>query len=71
MLKGLAIALAVCVVALIGIVVAARGTGFDVRLISNVGQFIVGLGLGTTVAGAGLWMLGRLAASYLTRRMVG
>jgi hypothetical protein len=72
MLSGIAVALAVCIVALIGLAVAEpRGTAFEVKVIMNAGRFIVGLGLGTTVAGAGLWMLARFAASYLTRRMAG
>jgi len=69
--KGIAYVLGVHLLFLVAIVVLGRRVGFDVKLIANVGQFILGLGLGTTVAGAGLWMLGRLAASYLTRRMVG
>jgi hypothetical protein len=71
MLKGLAVALVVCIVALVGLIIAARGTVFDVKIVTNAAQFVMGLGLGTTVVGAGLWLLGRLALTYLTRRMAG
>jgi hypothetical protein len=75
MLKGIAVALAVFfvgfVVLFVAFMVAAGGVAVDVKVIVNVGQFILGLGLGTSACGVGLWFLGRLAASYLTRRMAG
>jgi hypothetical protein len=71
MLKGIAVSLAVCIVALIALMVAARGMAFDVRVIAKAGQLVLGVGIGTSAVGGGLWLLARLAASYLTRRTAG
>jgi hypothetical protein len=65
--KGVAFALAVFVVGLIAFMILGRGGEFDTRYFTKGGAFLLGIGLGTSLVGIGLIVLGRLAFAHLTK----
>jgi hypothetical protein len=65
--KGVAFALGVFVVGLIAFLVLGRGGQFDTRFFTKGGAFLLGIGLGTSLVGFGLMMLGRLAMAHFAK----
>jgi hypothetical protein len=69
---GVLFVFGIFVVALVALILLTRGVGgveFPVSFVTKLGPFLIGCGIGSTVIGFGLWIVGRAAAASLARHL--
>jgi hypothetical protein len=63
--KGVLAVFALFAIALAAFMILGRGGQFDTRFFTKGGAFLLGIGLGTSLVGFGLLMVGKLAQATL------
>ena len=66
-LKGALLVFALFFVVLVTFMIAGRQGIFDVNYFSKTGVFLIGVGLGTTVIGSGLWCVAHAVLAHFAR----
>jgi hypothetical protein len=65
--KGALVVFVLFVIAVAAFLVLGRGGQFDTRFFTKGGAFLLGIGLGTSLVGFGLLMLGKLAQAHFAK----
>ncbi len=72
-INGILFVFGIFVVALVAVIVVTRGLGagveFNVSYLAKIGMFLIGCGIGSTILGGGLLLIGRVAAASLARHL--
>ena len=65
--KGVLVVFALFAMALAAFLFLRRGGQFDTRFFTKGGAFLLGIGLGTSLVGFGLLMLGKMAQAHFAK----